>query len=100
MKFAEAPHAVEGIAHDEQRPPVTDGIERAGDKAVGALMARPFHHAIGPVSCLWLQDKTFLSNRQWFQLETEAESVMNLQLQKVDLQPPEGAEGTKRGCRG
>jgi len=36
-----------------------------------------------------LQDKTFLSNRQWFQIETEVESAMNLQLQKADLRPPE-----------
>jgi predicted MFS family arabinose efflux permease len=46
---------------------------------------------------LWLQDKTFLSNRQWFQVETEAESVMNLQLQKADLQPPEAAGRDKAG---
>ena len=34
LEVAEAPDAVHRVAHDQQRPPLADHLERAGDPAV------------------------------------------------------------------
>jgi len=36
LKFIEARYAIERVAHDEQRPPVTNRIERARDRTIRA----------------------------------------------------------------
>ena len=43
LELAEAAQAIEGIAHDQQRPDVPDGIERARHRAARLGKTGPFH---------------------------------------------------------
>ncbi len=45
LQVVEAPHAVESVADDQQRPPLADHLQRAGERAVLVLVAVPEHVA-------------------------------------------------------
>ncbi len=46
LEVAEAPDAVQRVAHDQQRPPLPDHLERTGDPAVLADVVLAEHDAI------------------------------------------------------
>ncbi|MNH33738.1 hypothetical protein D3C79_942790 [compost metagenome] len=44
LELTEALQAIEGITHDQQRPPVTNGVEGTGHRAFGVLQAGALDH--------------------------------------------------------
>jgi hypothetical protein len=45
LEVVEAPHAKERVANDQQRPALPDRLERAGDRAILALVVLAEHAA-------------------------------------------------------
>src|SRR6266849_3796533 len=48
LKFPEPPRAIERIADDQKRPPVTDRVQGPRHRTGGTLMTRPLSHLATP----------------------------------------------------
>ena len=50
LEFAKTAHPAQSIADDQQRPPVADNVEGAGDRATAVLQTGTFHESL-QVNC-------------------------------------------------